>query len=84
LTPSIAPTVAIDGSLKADGALVQFDFDANLPISKQAEQVLAAVADGKLSADAGKAIIDAINSLGNLRAVEELKARIEALEVKAS
>ena len=42
------------------------------------------MADGKLSADTGKAIIDAINSLGNLRAVEELRARIEALEAQRS
>lgn len=76
LLPRIMPV------LKADGALVQFDFDASMPVSKAAEQVLAAMADGKLSADTGKAIIDAINALGNLRAVEDLQARVEALEAK--
>lgn len=78
LLPRIMPV------LKADGALVQFDFDASMPVSKAAEQVLAAMADGKLSADTGKAIIDAINALGNLRAVEDLQARVEALEAKQS
>lgn len=70
-------------TMKADGALIQFEFDATLPIAKQAEQVLAAIADGKLSAESGKAIIDAIHQLGDIRATEELEARLVALESKS-
>ena len=70
----ILPTV------KAQVEKVQFDFDATAPISQQVEAVLSAVGSGVIAPDVGKQIIDAIASLSQVRASEELEARIVALE----
>jgi hypothetical protein len=67
-------------SIKAQAEKVQFDFDADAPVSKQVEMVLAAIADGVVAPDVGRQIIDAISSLATVRAGEELEARILALE----
>jgi hypothetical protein len=61
---------------------VQFDFDPTAPITHQIEAVLAAIAAGSVSVDTGKQIIDAIKALADVRAVEELEARIVMLEAK--
>lgn len=61
---------------------VQFDFDPSAPVARQIEQVLAAMADGAVSPDVGRQIIEAIGTLSNARAVEELEARIITLEAK--
>lgn len=70
-------------SIKAQAQKVAFDFDHTAPISRQVEQVIAAIADGSVPADIGRQIIDAIGSLSAIRATEELAARIEALEEAA-
>jgi hypothetical protein len=67
-------------SVKAQAEKVSFDFDASLPISDQVAQVLDAVAAGAVAPDVGRLIIDSIKSLADVRATEELAARIEALE----
>jgi hypothetical protein len=67
-------------SIKAQAEKVQFDFDADAPVSKQVEMVLAAIADGVVAPDVGRQIIDAISSLATVRAGEELEQRILALE----
>lgn len=67
-------------SIKAQAEKVQFDFDAEAPVSKQVEMVLASIADGSVAPDVGRQIIDAISSLATVRASEELEARIAALE----
>ena len=87
---------ALEGDLQACGIVlsrvapqlrpetypVQFPFDASAPIANQIEQVLVAMAAGAVSPDVGKQIIDAIGTLSNARAVEELEARIITLEAK--
>lgn len=87
---------ALEGDLQACGIVlarvapalrpethpVQFPFDASAPIAGQIEQVLAAMADGAVSPDVGRQIIDAIGTLANARAVEDLEARIITLEAK--
>jgi hypothetical protein len=87
---------ALEGDLQACGLVlarvapalrpethpVQFPFDPNTPIARQIEQVLAAMAGGAVSPDVGRQIIDAIGTLGNVRAVEELEGRIITLEAK--
>lgn len=70
-------------SLRSQTEKVTFDFDASLPISKQIEAVLNGIASGAVSADTGKQIIEAIQALSNVRAVEELEGRITLLELKA-
>ena len=59
---------------------VEFDFDARSSLSAQVEQVLQAIADGKVAPDIGKQIIEAIAQLGGIRQVDDLEARIKALE----
>ena len=67
-------------SVKAQAEKVNFAFDATLLISEQVAQVLDAVAAGAVAPDVGRLIIDSIKSLADVRATEELAARIEALE----
>lgn len=67
-------------SVKAQAEKVNFAFDATAPISEQVAQVLDAVAAGAVAPDVGRLIIDSIKSLADVRASEELEARIAALE----
>ena len=87
---------ALEGDLQACGIVlarvapalrpethpVQFPFDPSAPIAQQIERVLAAMASGAVAPDVGKQIIDAIGTLSNARAVEELESRIITLEAK--
>lgn len=68
--------------LRSQTERVSFAFDPELPISKQVEQVLAAVAGGQVPPDIGKQIIDGIAALSNVRATENLEERIIALEAR--
>jgi len=67
-------------SIKAQAEKVNFEFDATAPISDQVAQVLDAIAAGAVAPDVGRLIIDSIKSLADVRATENLEARIEALE----
>jgi hypothetical protein len=70
-------------ALRSQNEKVQFDFEPTAPVSTQVEAVLAAIATGAVAADVGKQIIDAIGTLSNVRAVEDLEARLTLLECKA-
>jgi hypothetical protein len=67
-------------TLKAQAEKVSFEFDAAAPISEQVAQVLDAIAAGAVAPDVGRLIIDSIKALSDVRATEELEARIAALE----
>jgi hypothetical protein len=67
-------------SIKAQAEKVNFDFDPSASISDQVAAVLDGVARGQLAPDVARLIIDSIKSLADVRATEELSARIEALE----
>lgn len=67
-------------SVKAQAEKVQFDLDTSAPISEQVSAVLNGVAQGQLAPDVARLIIDSIKSLADVRASEELEARIAALE----
>lgn len=67
-------------ALKSESERVQFDFDATAPLTAQVEAVLQAIANGEVSVDVGKQIIDAISSLGAIKQYDELEARIRELE----
>ena len=69
--------------VKAQSELVNFAFDPSLPIARQVEAVLSAVAAGEVPPDVGQTIVAMINALGNVRAVETLEQRIIHLEAKA-
>ena len=70
-------------SLRSQMKTVQFDFDPSLPVGQQVEAILAAMAAGQVAPDTGKLIIDAIQALSNIRAVEDLESRLVILEGKA-
>jgi hypothetical protein len=69
--------------LKANAERVQFALDPNLPLADQAQQILAAIAEGKVDPDTGKTLIGCIQTLSGIHAVEELEGRIIILEAKA-
>lgn len=69
-------------SLKAQAERVEFDFDASAPVPEQIEQVLAAVAGGRLAPDVGQSIIASLGALSDARAVADLEQRIAELEEK--
>lgn len=69
-------------SLKAQAEKVNFEFDASASISEQVSAVLDAVAGGLLAPDVARLIIESIKALADVRATEELEARIAALEEK--
>lgn len=67
-------------ALRAQSERVEFDFDSKAPLTDQVSAVLQAIADGEVSADVGKQIIEAIGSLGAVKQIDELEARLAALE----
>lgn len=69
-------------SMKAQAERVQFDFDSNAPLADQVAAVLQAIANGEVSADVAKNIIDAISALGAMKQIDDLEARLAALEGK--
>ncbi|HCZ01731.1 MAG TPA: hypothetical protein DHV56_17335 [Rhodobacter sp.] len=69
-------------SLRSQSQAVRFDFDPEAPITKQIEQVLAAVAEGAVPPDVGQQIITAIGTLSQARVTEELAAEVAALKAK--
>lgn len=69
-------------ALRSQSEKVQFDFDASAPVGRQVEQVLDAIAAGAVAPDVGKQIIEAIGTLANVRATEQLESRIVMLEAK--
>lgn len=69
-------------ALKSQAEKIAFDFDHTAPASAQVEQILAAIADARISPDVGRQIIEAVGALAAVRATEQLEARIAALEEK--
>ena len=70
-------------ALRSQAQPVQFEFDPSLPIGRQIEAVLAAVAAGEVPTDLGQSIVAMIGTLSTVRATEELERRIVELEAKA-
>ena len=73
----------VSPALRSQSQTVQFAFDPSLPIARQVEAVLAAVAAGEVPPDVGQTIIASIGTLSNVRATEELSDRLAILEAKA-
>ena len=67
-------------SLKAQAQPVRFTLNTSAPISAQVASVLDGIADGSVAPDVGRLIIESIKALAEVRASEELEARIAALE----
>ena len=67
-------------SIKAQAEKVSFPFNTHATISEQVASVIDAVASGLLAPDVGRLIIESIKALADVRATEELEARIAVLE----
>ena len=72
----------VSPSLRSQSQTVQFEFDPSLPIARQIEAVLAAVAAGQVAPDVGQTIIASIGTLSSVRKDEELEQRIIQLEAR--
>ena len=68
--------------LRARAEKVTFELSPDAPLHQQANQVLASVAEGAIDPETGKLLIDCIQSVAGIRAVDELEARLIALEEK--
>jgi len=68
--------------LRARAEKVTFELSPDAPLHQQANQVLASVAEGAIDPETGKLLIDCIQSVAGIRAVDELEARLVALEEK--
>lgn len=66
--------------VRAEAAPVAFARPVGTSASDWARSVLAAVADGQLAPDTGKHLIDAIAAVANITALDEIEARVAALE----
>jgi hypothetical protein len=66
--------------LRPKAETVQFELTPNAPLTHQAQQVMAAIAAGDVDPDAGKVLLDCLNSYAGIKEVDELQGRIEALE----
>jgi hypothetical protein len=70
--------------LRADAEKVVFELDQTKPLAEQAKQILTAVSEGRIAPETGQILIVCIEKVSGIKAVDELQARIEALEEKAS
>ena len=68
--------------LRARAEKVTFELSPDAPLHQQANQVLASVAEGAIDPETGKLLIDCIQSVAGIRAVDELEKRLIALEEK--
>ena len=66
--------------LRAQSPTVHFDLDRSLTLTEQAGQVIAAVAEGQLSPDAGKMLLDSLAAYANMKAFDELAGKLSEIE----
>lgn len=67
-------------ALKAQAEKVNFEFDASAPMTEQVQSVLQGIANGEISPDVGKQIIESIATLAGIKQIDELEQRLAALE----
>jgi hypothetical protein len=69
--------------LRSRAEKVMFELDPDKPLAEQAQQVLTAVAAGDIDPETGKLLIDAIGAFAGIKQVDDLEARLAALEGRA-
>lgn len=72
----------IEPALKSVSQTVEFELDTSKPLADQAAQVVKAMAEGHIGPDVVSQIMDTLDRLAGIRQVDELAARIAALEAK--
>lgn len=70
--------------IKAQAERVQFELSSDMPLSAQAGQILAAVAEGRVDAETGRTLIAMLQSVAGIKAFEDLEERLTSLEAKAA
>ena len=68
--------------IKHQAEKVEFELSTNLPYGSQANQVLGAVAAGKVDPETGRILIGCLQAVAQIRAVEDLEGRIITLEAR--
>jgi hypothetical protein len=69
--------------LRAAAEKVVFELDQSLPLGEQAKQIMAAVADGRIDPDTGNLLVSCIEKVAGIKTVDELEARLAALEARS-
>lgn len=72
----------LSAPLRSRAEKVMFELDPEAPLSEQAQQVLTAVSKGDIDPETGKLLIDAIGAFAGIKQIDDLEARLEALEGK--
>lgn len=72
----------IEPPLKAIAPMVEFEFDPNLNPHEKADQILTAIADGKLAPDIGQMIITSITSMLKIQEVTDIEERLKKMEAE--
>ncbi len=70
--------------IKAQAERVQFELSKDAPLSDQANQILQAVADGKVDPETGRTLIACLQAVAGIKSIEDLEHRIVILEEKAA
>lgn len=66
--------------LRARAERVAFDLDSTLSMTDQAQQIVCAVASGRIDPETGQLLIGCITALAGLKQIDELEQRLTALE----
>jgi hypothetical protein len=61
---------------------VQFELSKDVPLSEQAEEIVLAVAQGLLDSETARMLISCLASVADMKAIENLEARVLSLEAK--
>lgn len=70
----------ISPPLRAAAQKVIFELDQTKPLAQQAQEILNAVSRGLVDPDTGQMLIGCLDKVGNLKVVEEMEARLAAIE----
>lgn len=68
--------------IKQQAEKVEFELSTDLPFGAQANQILAAVAAGKVDPETGRILIGCLQAVAQIKAVEDLEGRIITLEAR--
>lgn len=68
--------------LRARAEKVTFELTPDAPLTTQAQQIMTAVAEGSIDPETGQLLINCITAFAGLKQVDELEARLQALEEK--
>jgi len=77
---AIALLNRISPTLKAVNEPVQFKLDTSKGLSSTGEQIVQAISNGSIGLDSGSALLGSLANLAKIQEIDEIVARIEALE----